>query len=609
MAANSNLNLTSLDFDTLKSNFLTYLKSQDVFKDYNFSGSNMNVLLDIMSYNSYLNAFYLNMVASEMFLDSAQKYDSVISHAKELNYTPQSYKSSEAVINIVFETVGLNGKLVIPKGTIFTGTNSNGTYTFVTSYTANYTSSNNTFYANNVELFEGSYVNDSSVVDYTVENQRFILSNPNIDLTSLTVNVLENNGLSNTLFTRADTLYGLSNTSTIYFVQASQNNQYELVFGDGLFGRVPQNGAVVSSNYRITQGPPADGITKFQLSQSLNSINNGLVNITSLTTVENSTSGSLPETIENIRFRAPRYYATQERGVSNDDYTSLILAKYGSLIEDICTFGGQQVEPKQYGAVIVSIKPYGTTIIPDYLKSEITNYLLDKSQMRVVIQNPDYLYLKVNSSVQYDPAQTSLYSIDLQNLIVNNISKFSANSLEHFNSDFRYSRFTAMIDNTETSIVSNQTDVQISYRLTPLLNYTSSFAFSFNNASSVEKPNSSIGYNSYMAFADEPVLTSTSFTYTLNGVDYPLCFFRDDNVGNIIVYTDINSVFTILNSNIGTIDYTTGNITINNFLTSYYDQYISIYMRPMEKDVIVNKNKILLIDPNDVTINIVEKTA
>ena len=272
MPANSSLNLTSLDFDGIKKNFVTFLKSQDTFKDYDFSGSNMNVLLDVMSYNTYLNAFYLNMVASEMFLDSAQKLDSVVSHAKELNYVPQSYHSSSANVNIVFETIGLSGKLSIPQGTIFSGSNSNGAFYFVTNYTANYSSSNNTYYANNVEIYEGSITNQSFAVDYSIDNQRFILSNPNIDLDSLTVYVLEDNGSSNTLFTSVDTLYGLNQHSNVYFIQAAQNNLYEMVFGDGLFGRKPQNGAIVSVNYRICAGPSADGVSKFQLSQNLDTI-------------------------------------------------------------------------------------------------------------------------------------------------------------------------------------------------------------------------------------------------------------------------------------------------------------------------------------------------
>ena len=435
-----------------------------------------------------------------------------------------------------------------------------------------------------------------------------MLSNQKIDLKSLTVNVLENNGSSNTLFNRVDILFGLSNTSNIYFVQASHNNLYELVFGDGYLGRIPQNGAVVNVNYRITSGPSADGISSFQLSQELDTINGGRVNVSSITTVANSSSGSIAETIENIRFRAPRWYAAQQRGVSNDDYKSLIYSQFGSYIQDINVFGGQDDTPyKQYGTVIVSIKPYGGTTIPDYLKSQITNYMLDKSQMKLVLRDPDYLYLRTDSTVQYDKTKTSLYVSDLQNLIRSTISNYSYNNLEHFNSDFRYSRFVSSIDNTDVSIVSNQTDIYLIKRISPLLNYATSYTYSYNNAADTEPKNASIGYTTYGQLKDEPVLTSSAFTYVdSNGLTYPLSYMRDDNIGNIIVYTDINNQFTILNSNLGTIDYTTGDVSINNLLVSSYNQYISIYMEPLNKDVIIDKNKILIIDPNDVTVNVIE---
>jgi hypothetical protein len=606
MAANSSLNLTSLDFDTLKSNLVTFLKSQDIFKDYDFTGSNMNVLLDVMSYNTYLNSFYLNMVASEMFLDSAQKYDSVISHAKELNYVPQSSKSSEAIVDVVFETVGLNGKLTIPQGTVFSGINSNGSFYFITNYTATYTSANNTYYANNIEIFEGSTTSQAFTTDYTIENQRFILQNSNIDLNSLTVNVVEDNGYSNTLFTKVDSLYGLNNQSNVYFIQASQNNLYELVFGDGVYGRKPQNGAIINANYRIAKGKVADGVSKFQVSQELDSVNGGVVNVTSVTTVANSSSGASSETIEDIRFRAPRWYAAQQRGVSNDDYKSLIYSEFGSYIQDINVFGGQEIEPKKYGSVVVCIKPIGGTIIPNYLKNEITNYMLDKSQMKIIMQDPDYIYLSVNSDVYYNPTQTTLYANDIKNLVLQNIINYSSNYLEHFNSNFRYSRFASSIDGSEPSIISNQTEVLLEKRLYPLLNYTTAISFSYDNSADVETKNPSIGYTNYKPFGDEPVVTSSSFTYVdVNGISYPLCYIRDDNTGVLVVYKDVNGIFTVINNNLGTIDYDTGVINISKFTTSYYDQYISIYMAPKNKDVMVSKTKILLIDPNDVNINTV----
>ena len=235
MAANSSVVLRSLDFDSLKLNFKEFLKAQTTFKDYNFDGSNMNVLLDVMSYNSYLNSFYLNMVASEMFLDSAQKYDSIVSHAKELNYIPRSTKSSSAELSLVISTSGLNGNMTVPKGTKFTGFSSNNSYTFTTNEAAVYVSANDTFTIPLMRIYEGDYYKDSYVVDNDIENQQFLITNKNIDTDSLTVNVIENNGATNTEFKQVYTLYSLGSNSSVFFLQGALNDSYEIVFGDGLF--------------------------------------------------------------------------------------------------------------------------------------------------------------------------------------------------------------------------------------------------------------------------------------------------------------------------------------------------------------------------------------
>jgi hypothetical protein len=605
MAANSSLNLTSLDFDTLKGNFVTFLKSQDIFKDYDFSGSNMNVLLDVMSYNSFLNSFYLNMVASEMFLDSAQKLDSVISHAKELNYTPQSYKSSVSFINMTIDTTGIIGTFSIPQGTLFSGTNSNGSYTFTTAYTTTYASSNNTYNVANLAIYEGTYVNDSYVVDYTNQTQKYILSNPNIDISSLTINVIENNGQTNTIFNQVSTLYNLTPSSNVYFLQGAQNNQYEIIFGDGILGRIPQNGAVVYANYRISQGPVADGISKFTCLKDLGAINGGGATISSLTVSANSSSGGLPESIETIRFRAPRYFATQQRAVASDDYASLILANFGGEVSDINVYGGETLPQKQYGRVVVSIKPNGSTQAPDYLKNQIVNFLTPYISLptRVLTSDPDYLYIKVNSTVQYDTTLTNKLPNDLQSLVIDTVINFSAVNLEKFKYDFRYSRFTNSIDNSEVSIVSNDTDVLLVKRISPAANVaTTSLTVDFGNAGERE------GVYYGQTYPDEPTIYSSIFTFTRSdGTQHENCYLRDDANGNIFVYNIVNNIMGMVDTNIGTINYDTGAVTLNRFNVNNYGNYISLYYVPESKDLYASANKILLIDPNDVTISIINK--
>jgi len=604
--ANSALQLSSLDFDTLKQNLKTYLSTQSVFKDYNFDGSNINVLLDVMSYNSYLNSFYLNMVASEMFLDSAQKLDSVVSHAKELNYTPRSAKSAEA--NLYFQVdTSTPSPFTIKKGSMFGGTNANGTYTFVTDKDYSFTSANNTFTIPNLAIYQGKYITDTFIYNVSNEAQRFILSNKNIDTDSITVVVTENN--VNTNFSVATTLFNLTATSNVYFLQAAQNNQYEIVFGDGNFGRIPNNLAILNINYRVTNGSDADGITSFICNQDLGLMNGGTASVqTPITVIANSSGGANAESIDSIKFAAPRYFATQQRAVASDDYSSLILGNFGGSISDVSVYGGETLEPKQYGKVVVALKPIGGTVSPDYIKTEIISFMKPYIALpnKVIVTDPEYLYCKINTTVQYDKTITTKSSIGLQADILAGIVQYSADHIEKFGNDLRYSKLVAHIDDTDTSITSNDTSINIIKRLTPALNYSSTFSFSFNNAAEIEQL--SPGYTKKNPLSDEPVVTSTAFTYVdTTGTSYPLSYIRDDNFGNLLVYSTINGVFSVLNSTIGTIDYTTGDVKINNLLTSYYGNYIELYMVPANKDIIVNNNKILLIDPNDVTITMVEK--
>ena len=328
--ANSSLTLTSLDFDTLKQQFISWMQSNSVFKDYSFNDSATNQLIDLLSYNTFMNGFYLNMTFSEMFLDSAQKLDSVVSHAKELNYLPRSAVSSEAVISFTANTTGITNPFTVPFATTFSGKNSNGSYTFTTNQTQTFTSTNGTYAVSNLAIYEGTYKRDTFVVNTSnaIPNScmTFLMTNQNVDLSSLIVTVSENNGASVETWKVASTLFGLQPNSTVFFVQAAENTQYEIIFGDGLFGRVPQNGAIVTCQYRVASGPASDGVSSFTCTMDLGAFNGGIANLSPIVSVANSSAGQLQESIESIRFTAPRYYATQERAVSTGDYSALVLA-------------------------------------------------------------------------------------------------------------------------------------------------------------------------------------------------------------------------------------------------------------------------------------------
>lgn len=602
--ANSSLNLSSLDFDTLKQNFKNYLSTQSVFKDYNFDGSNISVLLDVMTYNTYLNSFYLNMVASEMFLDSAQKLDSVVSHAKELNYTPRSYKSSSANVNFTISANGISSIISIPKNTLFTGSNANGTFSFVTEQTYTYVSQNSTFQVANLQIYEGVYVNTSFVMDYSNEAQRFVLPNDKIDLDSLTVTVYENNLQNTSSFFRAETLFGLTATSNIFFVQAAQNNQYEILFGDGFLGRKPKNEALIVAQYRVVNGSDSDGIISFTLDNDLGPINGGIASVGTITVSANSGGGANAESIESIRFYAPRYFATQQRAISSDDYSSIILSKFGGKISDVNIYGGELLEPKQYGRVAVCLKPSGSTITPDYVKNEIANFMLDYISVpsRIIITDPDYFYCAVDTSVQYNKNITTKQPNEIRSVVLNAIRSFSSSNLEKFENDLRYSKFVKSIDDSDISITSNDTDIFMIKRLTPKINFATTYVIQFDNTANYEGVTTTSTNLLY-----RHIITSSSFTYQdEDGNNYPNSYIEDNSAGTLLVYSIINNTYTIINSNIGTIDYNTGLVKINNLRVADYNNYISIYMRTLNKDIIINKSKVLLIDLNDVTVNVIE---
>jgi hypothetical protein len=602
--ANSSLTLSSLDFDTLKQNFKTYLKEQSVFKDYDFDASNINVLLDVMSYNSYLNSFYLNMIASEMFMDSAQKLDTVVSHAKELNYVPQSKKSSVAFLNFSVSCNGISGSFQIPKGTIFYGSNANGLFNFTTSENATYYSPNSNFSVANLAVYDGTYQTDSFIIDWDVDSQNFLLSSPDIDISSLTVTVSENNGSNNTTFRRSSDLFGLISSSNVYFLQGSQNNQYEVLFGDGYFGRKPQNKSVLTAEYRIVSGPDADGVTSYSISGDLGALNGGTASLSTITTT-GSSSGGRAETIEDIKFRAPRYYAAQQRAVSSDDFTALVLSRYGGEISDVIVYGGQELEPKQYGRVAVCVKPTGTTVAPDYLKSEIVRFLTEYIVLpnRVIVTDPDYFYIDVISSVEYNTDITNKFPADIKTAVTNAMLSFSDDHIEKFGNDFRYSKFVAHIDNTDISITSNDTKVRMVKRVMPLPNFNTSYTILFNNTPERES------YYNGITFVDARVLISSKFTYNrADGRIFYSAYLQDDGAGNVAVYYDLLGETQTVEPNLGTIDYDTGKVILDNLNVADYGDYISLYLTPQNKDIIASQNMVLILEPNDISITVSQTT-
>jgi len=605
--ANSSINLTSLDFDTIKSNLKTYLKSQSVFKDFDYEGSNMNVLLDVLSYNTYLNSFYLNMVASESFMDTAQIRDSVVSHAKEINYLPYSYQSAKATVNISFETSGItSGIFEIPKGTQFTGTNANGTFIFTNDTNLTVTSGNSTFAFANVDLYEGTYINETFIVDTSIELQKFVLSNPLIDTRSLIVTVYEDNGATSSDFIRTDSLYGVGSTSNVYFIQATQNDKYELIFGDGVFGRYPKNASTILATYRITQGASGSGVGTLSLNKDLGPYNGGTA-IATITTTEASTNGSDRESMESIRFRAPRAYQSQGRAVTTSDYRDLILNNFPG-VKDVSVYGGEDtVDAVDYGKVYISPTSFSGTSVTDQTKAGILDYLYNKKiiNIRNEIVDPEYIDIETTISASVDFATTSLSPSDITRLIKSSILTYNDTYLKVFDASFRYSKFLAAITSSDTSIYSAEASLTMYKLLVPELNQSISLSTYFRNAI---VPGTV--YSSYFVLSD-------GYTYQI--VDYNPNNDTFSRTGSYTDYTVVNDspvlYLKLISTNntesytkIGTIDYDTGkisvkNLVVTNFLTS---SGIKINATPVDMDIFGKRNNIVQIDTGAININIVK---
>lgn len=584
------INLTNLDPNTYKQSLKTFLKTQTVFKDYNFEDSNMSVLLDILSHNTYLNTFLKNMIFAESQLDSAILRSSVISQAKELNYVPQSRKSSKAVVSILIEASGITS-LELPKGTQFSGRGNIESYVFTTEKSYIAKSSNGSFFFPSVEIFEGSYFTDTYIVDTSIENQQFIISNNDVDISSISVVLFENNGATETLFNKATKTYGLNPTSDIYFVEGFDDFKYKINFGQNILGRQPKSNDVVIILYRVTPGiNEADDVNTFNMDEDIVSRVNGVLNNITINTLSKSSGGAEREDINSIKFNAPRFFSAQEAAITTEDYKSIILKEFSNNVADVSVYGGEKTVPKQYGKTIVAIKPRGSDTLTNTIKSDIYSYIKEYNVGSILpeIIDGDNFYLKINTEVQFKSSETSIYLSDLEPEIIKSIKKYSEDSLEKFDKDFRYSKFVKTIDDTDTSIVSNDTSVKLVKRIIPKTNTNQKFFINFGN--------------------ELTGLTTSYFTWVLNLNSYKNCYISDKLGILNIVYINTQNTETILESNIGTIDYTTGYVNINKFnIEMFTGAFVEIMVSTKYKDVIMSNEKILNISDNDITINIIEE--
>ena len=594
MAVNTHgkLEITDLDFDKIKTNLKTYLKGQSEFTDYDFEGSGLSVLLDILAYNTHYNAFMANMLANEMFLDTAVKRNSVVSHAKALGYTPTSASAPIATVNILV-TDASGPAITLSAGHLFNSSANREPYQFVNISEKTVIPVNGIYQFSDVNLYEGTWIENSFTVNISDADQTFILDNANIDISTLSVKVQNSSTDSvTTTFTKANNLVEVKSTTNAFFVQETIAGEWEVYFGDGIVGRKLIDGNIVIVNYVITNKTEANGANHFISAATIG----GFTDI-AVTVQTAAAGGAEPENIKSIKYKAPFNYAAQNRAVTANDYKTLIPQIYPN-IESIAVWGGEYNDPPVYGKVYISIRPKGGSFLTDTSKADIKKKLKDYTVASVTPELVDPESIKIIPIVnfKFNSISTTKTAADLETAVRKNIDTFNSDELKQFAGIFRHSNFSTTVDNADTSIESNITTIKMSAPLAPTLNSSTKYTVKFNNP--LYHPHAG-----HMA-----ILSSTGFTILGNT---NTLYFDDDGSGNLRTYYLIGTIQTYLDLTAGTIDYNTGELIVNALILDSVvntDATITFTIQPASNDVVPVRNQILEIDTTNMIVKGTEDT-
>lgn len=598
MAEYKDLKVDELNFDLIKANFKNYLQAQDEFRDYNFEGSGINTLLDLLAYNTYYNGFYLNMASGEAYLSTAQKRNSVVALAKSLNYTPRSRTAATISGTITVTPTASPTSITIPKYTEFTGTIDGTTYTFLTRESKVVASSAS--YATTVTLVEGRLVTTRYTVSASDIDQRFLIPNTNVDTTTLSVRVLNSSTDSTTRsFIRAGNVVELESTDQVYFLEEAENGQFELRFGDGIFGVALDAGNIVVIDYIVTNGKDANGIQVLTYADSIS----GVTGIT-FTATASAAGGADRETISSIKFNAPKAYESQNRAVTTQDYVALVSQQPN--VDSVVVWGGEDNDPPAYGVVYMAIKPTVGLILSALEKNNIINTVIKPKKIltvRTEIIDPDYVYLAITTNVNYNSETTILTSDQIKTSVIETIQAYNDAEINDFSKYFRYSQLSRLIDFSDRSILNNTLSVALKKEVDIQLGIPLRYEINFSN------PISSItlGRPANHPYGAGNQVTSNSFTY--NGETN--CFLEDNN-GIIRIYRVSGGENIAVLSSAGTIDYDTGKIILNAFTpTAFGDggNTLKLTVTPSGKDILPLRNQILTIRDADITVNMIDDTT
>ena len=571
--------VANLDFEEIKVTLKEYLRGQTEFTDYDFEGSALSNLLDVLAYNTYYTAFNTNMVVNELFIDSATLRDNVVAIAKQLGYRPKSATAPTAYVsfNVNYTNPTTDTELILKKGTGFIASYDNNIYQYVALDDVKAQVANDVATFTDVPIVEGTQVVNTFLYSRALKSQRFILDNKNIDTNTIRVKVFPTGGSFSEPDLVADNILGVDGTSKIFFLDEIEDNRYEVLMGDGVLGRKPEDQSRIEVSYMTTAGPASNGVKTF--------VFNGVIEnpdgvspssfTTSITSTTASAGGEELESTQKIKYTAPKAYGTQNRAVTSQDYEAIVRKIYPAT-SDIIIFGGEDQVPPEYGKVFIALKPkdasYLTALTKQSIIADLKKYVVASIEPKLV--DPSILYVEMNSKIYYNGSATDQTPAQIRDKVIGNVQSYlDTSDTEKFNGKFRYSKMVSVIDDSDRNINSNLTSVTMRKDFYPSLNSTFYYEICFQNTFDKD--------------CDEPVLSSTGFRVT----EYPnFDVYIEDRDGKIVLYTldSVTGEKVVLDKELGDIDYDEGELKIYNLTIikgSFFDNRISVRVKPLSNDI------------------------
>ena len=582
--------VANLDFEEIKIQLKEYLKSQSDFTDYDFEGSVLSNLLDVLAYNTYYTAFNTNMAVNELFIDSATLRDNVVSIARQLGYRPRSYTSATAYVSfsIQYSQATSDTELILKEGTGFVASFNNKIYQFVTPNNVSAQVVNNLATFNNVLVREGTLLTNTFVVNSSNKTQRFVLDNRNIDASSIKVEVSADGSSISEPYLLSDNILDINAESKVFFLNEIDDQRYEIIFGDGVIGKKLEDQSSVVVKYITTNGPEANGIRTFVFSGVLENdlgISPAAFDSSVLSAVT-AVGGEEAESIQEVKFAAPKTFGTQNRAVIASDYAAIVRNIYPA-VGDIIVFGGEEQVPPEYGKVFISVKPrdsaYLTSLTKQSIVSELKKYSV--ASVEPVLIDPSILYVELSSKIFYDGSKTDKSAAQISAKAISTFQSYIEKSeTEKFNGKFRHSKAVSVIDDSSKAITSNLTSVTMRKDFYPQLNSTTYYEICFQNEFDKD--------------CDNPVLSSTAFRVT----EYPnFDVYLEDNDGKIVLYRldALTGEKVVLDKEVGMIDYVKGETIMHNLTIikgSFFDNRISVRVKPASNDIKASREVYLDVD-------------